>query len=142
MNNEILFNGVLGLAVGDALGVPVEFLTREAIRKKPVESMRSGGTHRQEAGTWSDDTSMTLATADSLRSGVNYADMMDKFIRWMYDGEYTARGKVFDFGISTRYALYHNKSGIPPLDCGGKEEYDNGNGALMRMLTWLRRLCG
>lgn len=64
--NEAVLSGILGLCVGDALGVPVEFATREALSKNPVRGMLSGGTYDQPAGTWSDDTSMTLCQMDSI----------------------------------------------------------------------------
>ena len=51
-------DGMLGLAVGDALGVPVEFRSREVLKQNPVTGMRAYGTHNQPAGTWSDDTPM------------------------------------------------------------------------------------
>ena len=51
---------LLGLAVGDALGVPVEFQPRAARQKDPVAGMRAYGTHHQPAGTWSDDASLTF----------------------------------------------------------------------------------
>lgn len=51
------YNILLGLAVGDALGVPVEFRSRHAIKSDPVTNMRGNGTHNQPAGTWSDDSS-------------------------------------------------------------------------------------
>ena len=42
-----IFGGILGLAVGDALGVPVEFQSRESLRQNPVTDMRGYGTHDQ-----------------------------------------------------------------------------------------------
>lgn len=42
---------VLGLVVGDALGVPVEFKTRDELKKYPVIEMLGYGTHNQPAGT-------------------------------------------------------------------------------------------
>ncbi|MCR5258064.1 MAG: ADP-ribosylglycohydrolase family protein, partial [Desulfovibrio sp.] len=57
---------LLGLAVGDATGVPFEFLQRGTFKAEP---MQGGGAHGQPAGTWSDDTALALAFADSLRSG-------------------------------------------------------------------------
>ena len=57
---------LLGLAVGDALGVPVEFASRHARRADPVTGMRAYGTHRQPAGTWSDDASLTFCLAETL----------------------------------------------------------------------------
>ena len=68
-NNDIIIklkNSIYGLAIGDALGVPVEFKLRNTMDKKPVNEMRGFGTYLQPRGTWSDDTSMTLATLDAL----------------------------------------------------------------------------
>lgn len=50
--------GLFGSVVGDALGVPVEFTSRAARQQDPVTGMREYGTHKQPAGTWSDDTSL------------------------------------------------------------------------------------
>ncbi|WP_299708656.1 ADP-ribosylglycohydrolase family protein [uncultured Tenacibaculum sp.] len=56
----------LGLAVGDALGVPVEFKTRFELQQNPVKTMRAFGSHHQPKGTWSDDSSLTFCLAESL----------------------------------------------------------------------------
>lgn len=66
LENIKLSDGILGLAIGDALGVPVEFKSREQLKNKPVVDMIGYGTYNVPAGTWSDDTSMTLATIDSI----------------------------------------------------------------------------
>ena len=60
-------NGIIGFVVGDVLGVPVEFMAREELRKNPVVDLRAYGTHNQPLGSWSDDTSMTLATMDNTQ---------------------------------------------------------------------------
>ena len=60
---------LLGLAVGDALGVPVEFQSRAARRLDPVVTMRAYGTHHQPAGTWSDDASLTFCLAEAMADG-------------------------------------------------------------------------
>ena len=49
-------SAIFGLVVGDALGVPVEFQSREELEYNPVTGMRADGTHCQPAGTWSDDS--------------------------------------------------------------------------------------
>lgn len=61
-------SGIIGFTVGDILGVPVEFKTREELRQNPVLDLREYGTHNQPLGSWSDDTSMTLATMDSIKN--------------------------------------------------------------------------
>lgn len=138
-------SAILGLVVGDALGVPVEFQSREELDQSPVTGMRAYGTHHQPAGTWSDDSSMALCLLESLRCGVNYDDMMIRFRRWADEGYMTAHGDVFDMGIATQQALVKYAKGIPPLECGGTGTYDNGNGSLMRILPlalYLHRTIG
>lgn len=127
----------MGLCVADALGVPVEFINRETLRNNPVIDMRSYGTHNQPAGTWSDDTSLTLCLLDSLTKGLDYNDIMKNFLKWLHEGSYTPHEEVFDIGISTRKALKRFSNGTAPLECGGATEHDNGNGSLMRILPIL-----
>ena len=136
MFNSKIFDGIIGVAIGDALGVPVEFQSRAEIAGNPVISMRGYGTHHQPVGTWSDDTSLTLALLDSIAENcnVNYTDIMDKFSQWLMQGEYTATGEVFDVGNATSRAIVNYGRGMNPLECGGVTEYENGNGSLMRIL--------
>ena len=65
-NTETIKAGIFGVVVGDALGVPVEVTSRAGRRADPVVDMREYGTHSQPKGTWSDDSSMMLATQDSI----------------------------------------------------------------------------
>ncbi len=132
MNNVI--DGIMGLCVGDALGVPFEFKKRNELKRKPVKDMLGYGTHNQPAGTWSDDTSMSLCLLDSLSQGLDYQDIMRKFLDWYDEGAYTPYGEAFDIGGTTREALERLVKGTPPLNCGGSSERDNGNGSLMRIL--------
>ena len=136
---------MLGLAIGDALGVPVEFRSRERLKQNPVTGMRAYGTHNQPAGTWSDDTTMALCTLESLAKGVDYNDIMNRFCRWVDEGYMTAHGKLFDIGRTTLHALHLYSTGAPALQCGGTDVRDNGNGSLMRILPavfYLRREYG
>ena len=126
---------VIGFAVADALGVPVEFSSREERRLDPVYEMRSGGTHGQPAGTWSDDTSMTLCMIHSLiEKGIDYDDQMLRFVDWMVNGNYTANGEVFDIGGTTQHAINNYRHGKPALECGDRDEDACGNGSLMRIM--------
>lgn len=133
MKDKIL-SGIFGLAIADALGVPVEFKSREAIAGNPVTDMRGYGTYNQPAGTWSDDTSMTLCLLDSLARGLDYTDIMKRFSSWLGEGKYTPHGEIFDVGNTSQKAVTRFDNGTPPLLCGGKTEQDNGNGSLMRIL--------
>lgn len=134
MQPNLIKNILFGVAVGDALGVPVEFETREKLKKDPVFGMRSFGTHHQPEGTWSDDTSLTLCLAESILEGLDLQNLAHKFIAWKNDNYWTAHGWVFDIGIGTRIAIEQLENGINPEQAGGIGENDNGNGSLMRIL--------
>ena len=136
MKNEVI-DGIMGLCVADALGVPVEFNSREKLKANSVTDMRAYGTHNQPSETWSDDTSMTLCLLDSLLYGRDYQDVIEKFRSCLTEGKYTPHGKVFDVGVATRQAIMRYNSGVAPLQCGGVGERDNGNGSLMRILPLL-----
>ncbi|WP_431089837.1 ADP-ribosylglycohydrolase family protein [Paenibacillus sp. 8b26] len=130
-------DGILGLCIGDALGVPVEFSSREARREQPLTDMMGYGTHHQPPGTWSDDASLTLCLLDSLTAcrGIDTEDIARRFVQWYHAECWTPHGKVFDIGIATRKALDRiSRDGINPELAGGDDEYSNGNGSLMRIL--------
>ena len=95
-------DGILGVATGDALGLPVQFADRNERRADPVTGMRGNGVFNMPAGTWSDDTSLTLCLLDSLSGGkYDPDDIMKKFALWLVRGEYTPFGKSFDIGFGT-----------------------------------------
>ncbi len=134
-NQQRVLGGLYGSLAGDALGVPVEFANRAARVADPVTDMRSGGTHGQPAGTWSDDGALLLCSVESLvEKGFDTQDMGERFVRWYGQGHWTAHGTVFDIGIATRQALKRIEHGYAAVLAGGRDEYSNGNGSLMRIL--------
>ena len=137
---ERILGGLWGSLVGDALGVPVEFKDRPTLQADPVKDMRGFGSHRQPPGTWSDDGALILCTVDSLVcSEFDTQDMGRRFVEWMYRGLWTAWGDPYDVGMATSDALIRIANGTPPERAGGREEYSNGNGALMRILPLVLR---
>ena len=129
VKKNIVLDGIMGLAVGDALGVPVEFESRENLRNNPVKGMMGYGTYNQPEGTWSDDTSLTLCLLEALiEREYKVTSLANKFVKWYQKAEYTATGKMFDIGRSTYDAINRIIGGINPVDAGGKSEHDNGNG--------------
>lgn len=124
VDREFMRDLAYGSAVGDALGVPYEFMERGKFK---CMGMVGYGTHAQPSGTWSDDTSMTLATCDSLvhSDRLDTDDMYRRFYRWMRFGDYAIGRNVFDIGNTTFKALAH---GI-----GMNGMWDSGNGSLMRI---------
>ena len=83
-------DGICGLVVGDALGVPVEFKTREYLTEKPVTEMKGHGTYNMPKGTWSDDTSLTLATMQSIvnKKAIDLEDIMNEFLLYVEKSKY------------------------------------------------------
>ncbi|MFP4622515.1 MAG: ADP-ribosylglycohydrolase family protein [Bacteroidales bacterium] len=136
MNNPVR-NAILGLVTGDALGVPVEFRDRESLKESPVTGMTGYGTYNQPPGTWSDDSSLTLCTAEALAEGFNLQRIADRFVSWLYHNEWTPHGEVFDVGITTSEAISRLKAGEKPHLAGAQDENSNGNGSLMRILPLL-----
>lgn len=132
MDKNLIYDGMYGLAVADALGVPYETETLESMRENPCMGMVGFRHHNQPAGSWSDDTSMSLCVADSLCKGYDLTDMMKRFSRWRGSGEYTATGKTFDVGRTCRKAISRFREGYPAGYCGDSTINGNGNGALMR----------
>ena len=137
-NTEYLKSGMLGLIVADAFGVPFEFRERDTFK---VTGMTGYGTHNQPAGTWSDDSSMTLATLDSFikKDEIDLHDIMRKFLAWYMDNSYCPHGVCFDIGHTVAKALGRYDEGSfyshsKPTRYGGRGFNDNGNGSLMRIL--------
>lgn len=124
----------LGAAIGDALGVPVEFSSREALVRNPVQEMIGYGTWNQPPGTFSDDSSMLFCTAESLCNGFNTNDIANQFVKWYEHGFWGAHNEVFDIGGATRQAIVRVLNGVSPELSGGMTEHENGNGSLMRIL--------
>ncbi len=129
-------DSIIGHAIGDAMGVPTEFCIREKLQKHPVTKMIGYGQHPVPAGCFSDDTSMELALIDSYinKGKFDYDDIMKNFYYWLHDSKFTATDEVFDAGRTCIQAIINYSKGKEPLECGLKEEYNNGNGSLMRIL--------
>jgi len=128
---------LFGLAVGDALGVPVEFRERDGLSRSPVTDMIGYGSHNQPPGTWSDDSSLAFCLADALTIGFDLSLIAQYFVNWRYHQFWTPHGEVFDIGITTSEAIYRLKNGAAPAIAGGFYEDENGNGSLMRILPLL-----
>ena len=129
-------DGIMGVVTGDALGCPVQFESREEIAEHPVATMTGHGTYDMPVGTWTDDSSLTLALLDSIRQNrnINLPDIMYRFALWMTKGEYTPFGEAFDIGRGTMNSIIRYMQDPNVETCGGTTEHDNGNGSLMRIM--------
>lgn len=135
---------LLGAATGDAFGVPFEFLSADEVAQYSLEVMRGAdnspvASHWGQtipAGAWSDDTSMAVATMESVIGAggeLDATDVMNRFVAWWERGEYCAIERPFGLGKTVGLALGRFKAGRPASECGGTRVRDNGNGSLMRI---------
>lgn len=128
---------LFGVAVGDALGVPVEFKSRITISQNPITDMVGYGTYNLPPGTWSDDSSLTFCLTEALTQDFDLKLIGKNFVKWVYENYWIPRGNVFDIGNSTRQAIARLAKGVRPDLAGGFDESSNGNGSLMRILPLL-----
>ena len=133
---NIWIEGIMGVVIGDALGMPVQFVNRGEVKKSPIEGMKGYGTYNMPPGTWSDDSSMTLATLDSISvvGKIDSDDIMKRFVEWYENGAYTPHGVAFDIGATCEEAICRYGNLYSYKECGCTEEYSNGNGSLMRIM--------
>lgn len=126
---------MIGHAVADALGVPVEFSDREELEENPVTDMVGYGTYPVPAGAWSDDTSMSLCALDCFdKDYIDWDNIMLNFEKWLLNGEFTPTGETFDAGRTCVNAISNYfRNGLEAIKSGLSDEMSNGNGSLMRI---------
>jgi len=138
---ERLAGGLIGLLVGDALGVPYEFHPPE--RLPPADQIEFTPPHgfvrshpSAPPGTWSDDGAQALCLLDSLLAHNRFDadDFGHRLLLWYEKGYMAVDGNVFDVGAQTGRALRALRNGTPALQAGATEEQALGNGSLMRVL--------
>lgn len=147
--STIAANALIGEAIGDAFGVPFEFLPRDIVRFIGVGDEMIGCDSERKlltkwgeiipAGAWSDDTSMTLASMSSFienNGHIDFEDHIRRFVAWWNDSKYCCLDFAFGLGGTVGRALERYLRGTPALDCGSKDEMSNGNGSLMRILPF------
>lgn len=123
---------MIGLTVGDVLGVPLEFKSPGTF--EPIDDIVGGGAFGLEPGEWTDDTSMALCLAESLieKQGFDPIDQLERYLRWYREGYLSVNGKCFDIGKTTREALFKFEMTHQPF-LGPNRENTAGNGSLMRL---------
>ncbi|MGF6996330.1 ADP-ribosylglycohydrolase family protein [Paraburkholderia sp. GAS32] len=133
--------GLVGLLVGDALGVGFEFKKPEQIPSRDQIEMQTSYTFRRshagvQVGTYSDDGAQGLCLLATLLECGKFSltDFASRLLRWYDDGYLAVDGEVFDIGIQTAEALDRLRDGVSPREAGGASVMDNGNGSLMRTL--------
>lgn len=141
--------GLVGLLVGDALGVPFEFHSPKSLpTRNQIEIVTPAGFMRSHAavppGTWSDDGAQALCLLASLLEcrKLLLTDFTDRLLQWFDYGDMAVDGEVFDCGVQTANALALLRDGVPPHESGCRDEFSNGNGSLMRVLPLALWHCG
>jgi ADP-ribosylglycohydrolase len=126
-----------GLAIGDALGMPTQLLSREQIIDRwgpllggfepaPPDHPIAAGL---PAGAVTDDTEQAVLLGRLLLSGpVDPRELADGLIAWERDMK--ARGSLDLLGPSTRRAIDAVLAGTPPAEAGRSGDT---NGAAMRI---------
>lgn len=139
--HERIEGGLVGLLIGDALGVPYEFHPPEQLpATNEIDFEPPPGFSRAHVGvppgTWSDDGAQALCLLVSLLdcNRLDVEDFGQRLLRWYEEGYCAVDGVVFDVGITTSTALAAIRSGVPAVSAGPADTYDNGNGSLMRVL--------
>ena len=122
---------LLGLAVGDALGAPLEFMRPGTF--DPISEILGGGPHGLMPGEWTDDTSMALCLAESLIQcrGFDAEDQLQRYVRWWKYGHLSSTGICFDIGFTTRDALEAFEATGQPSGLTSPDTA--GNGSIMRL---------
>lgn len=123
---------LVGTAIGDALGAPLEFIDPQDICRVHKE-MTGGGVHETAPGEWTDDTAMAMALADAYitQRGFDPATIMLNFKRWKDTGAYGTRDYAFDIGNTIGSALGCATNRRPYVGHAGPNA--SGNGSIMRI---------
>lgn len=129
---ERFTGSLLGLAVGDALGTTLEFNPPGSF--KPLTEMVGGGPFNLHPGEWTDDTSMALCLAKSLieKRGFDPSDQMKRYLKWLREGYFSAKGYCFDIGNTTSSALLRFEATREPYSGISGSRYAS-NGSIMRL---------
>lgn len=123
---------LVGLAIGDTLGMPLEFKQRGSF--EPLQTLEAGGPINLPLGYWTDDTSMALCLADSIiaRQGYDSYDVMERYSNWQSKGYRSSTGVCFDIGnqVSSALASYRTS---PQVTSDEPRTDSAGNGCIMRL---------
>ncbi len=132
-NIEKIKGLLYGIAVGDALGVPVEFMSRAHLKSRPVVDFYSEYFNDENRGIWSDDSSLSFCLAESIVEGFSIENVAHKIKAWYLHNLWSAAQHPIEIGLATRNAIDKLDKGVSPYESGENGEYSNGNGSLMRV---------
>lgn len=127
---------IYGFAIGDAIGTPYEGYRRRVLQNTKIVPMKSGGFYQKEAGTFSDDSSLMLATLDSIArcKEIDFDDLMKSYLNWFFEGKYTTEEKSFGIKEVVFNAINKYKNGIDAILCGDDFEENSDISAIIRIV--------
>lgn len=127
-------DGLIGLAVGDAMGIALVDISREELLIQPVTDMIDGGKHGIQKGTWSTPTELTMGMHNALKRAkhIDTITIMHRLVE-VDNGVYSISKGTTTLGKTTKKAIEKFKLGIDPEKCGSINFNENGSGALTMM---------
>lgn len=129
-------DGIIGHAIGDAMGGTIGFESRNKLFKNPVTKMIGYDSYNVSLGILSDDIAMEIATIDSFinKGCFDYKDIMRNFKSWLEKNKFTTDGGVFDVENSCMQSISNFSKGCKLQECGQNDLHSTGNSSLMRIL--------
>lgn len=123
---------LIGLSVGDALGMPLKFKHYGSF--EPITGYIDGGPHNLPRGYWTDETTMTLCFTDSIlaKGGYDSYDIMQRLVDWQSVGHRSSTGVSFDLGSQITSAIHRFKQD-PIIKADEKKMRSSGNGTIVRL---------
>ncbi|MEB5477555.1 ADP-ribosylglycohydrolase family protein [Acinetobacter pollinis] len=134
------YGAIFGLLIGDAVGVPYEFKDASQIDLSSIDihpkNLKNKTYSHIPFGTWSDDGAQSLILLSSLLDNqkLDLIDILNRLVKWLDDGYMSINNNTFDVGIQTALAINkYKRFGILEIE-EIPNEFENGNGSLMRCL--------
>ena len=124
------YDGIIGLALADSMGVPVEFQTRDSLKKYPIKGVIGYGTYDMPEGCWSDDTSLTIATMDGITRNAGiidenaYKNIADNFLNYYLSDAFTPTDEMFDIASKLTNNLEKKTIEVLYIYKGSLDNYD------------------
>lgn len=137
---DAIKNSVISFVLGDMMGTPVQFSLRknlqELLKDTSIKELILKANSFVPFGSWSDDSSMTLCTMESIaeKKCIDLDNIVEKFTKWLYENYMTPNGRTFDVGDTTRRSLNKYLYTYNVIPQGLNSINSNGNGSLMRIL--------
>lgn len=126
--------GLVGLAVGDALGVATERKPQEPPAEKQSATAWAAGILSRSNGTWSGETSLAFCTVDALLGEYSLARLGQLFARWLQEGHWASGDGGSRCREMTNEAINRIVRGMPPEHSGSEDVEKDSCGAVIRIL--------